>query len=213
MSKSTSETTTTALISMYFDIPNHDVILGKKCLKAINPNIDWRNNEIKFKHQGKEITLCPQQLPKIESITALQAKRLFRKSQIYLCIFRNISESTRNRISTLDPRIQRLVNEYIDVFQDLPGLPSARKVDHRIELCAWSTACEERDLPAFWTLIRSPTTRIKEIEEIRAYPRQYIAMGNTHPIRQEARRFSSNVHLLPSSQCPHHKEQISHPAN
>ena len=122
---------------LHFDVVplhNHDVILGKAWLARTNPDINWRTNQLKLKHQGREIQISANgKNQSIEIISAMQVKRLIKKEKVFFCIVQE--EKPDNMWLEVDDRVKPLLKKYITVFPEdtPPGLPPRRTVDHKIE--------------------------------------------------------------------------------
>lgn len=129
-----------------------DIILGKPWLTRHNPHINWRKNEIiigehtieatEGSHRG-EVT--------IQTVTAGQATRMFRKNNIaemYVVVVQPTSESSapgsESTTEQLTPTQHKQLSNVLDkfksnVFSEPEGLPPKRAADHRIELIPGSS--------------------------------------------------------------------------
>lgn len=129
------------------ELSHHDVILGKPWLTSVNPDIDWQNNTLRFRHRGHNFTLqTPPPKPTGDApstlLSAIKFKKLLKQGhQCYAAILRptdDDSNDTRHSDDETptheDPEMAKLLTEFTDVFQKITNkLPPKRAVDFKIE--------------------------------------------------------------------------------
>ena len=139
-------------------LPKYEVILGKFWLDRWNPQIDWKNNVMKWKLGSRvvEVSGIPttsesEQISSlfnlgsyVEEISAQRMRRLAQREPVFLAVVRSVTENERNvmeknekEVKTEYPvQVGEILRDFSDVFpKDLPKeLPPQREVDHRIEL-------------------------------------------------------------------------------
>ena len=139
-----------------FDLPaDFSMILGQQWLDSNKCLIDYATKTCTLRSHNRRYTLqCGPQTskanlssnfsPTLQAMTALQAKRLFRKQSAILpeqCKLIVVRASTTEPSSQDDqPQIQELCQQYAQVFSSPPpGLPPQREIVHAINLLPGSS--------------------------------------------------------------------------
>ena len=132
------------------DMDTYDLILGRPWLHDTNPHLDWRTNDVRFRHMGQSVYFranadfeTAQWLQDIPgSINAAEARRLEKDEQAEIFVINvrlplDKEPASGVRFGSSDTRLQDLYNEYKeDIFpEELVDLPISRgRYDHRIKL-------------------------------------------------------------------------------
>src|SRR5271169_4978633 len=124
----------------------YDLILGKPWLAKHNPSINWRTNEIKFStkdgrrhrwiaheswsHQNNDTLNL--------TLSSMQLKRLAKKkdTQMYICLLKDgteVNHTPKVNLEGTPKYMQKLVQEYSQVFKEIDGPPPKRIHDHQIK--------------------------------------------------------------------------------
>src|SRR5271169_1014469 len=124
----------------------YDLILGKPWLAKHNPSINWRTNEIKFStkdgrrhrwiaheswsHQNNDTLNL--------TLSSMQLKRLAKKkdTQMYICLLKDgteVNHTPKVNLEGTPKYMQKLVQEYSQVFKEIDGPPPRRVHDHQIK--------------------------------------------------------------------------------
>lgn len=131
-----------------------DMILGLDWLHRINPVVDWKIGNIRFKFKGRDITVVSISNPSVNDSTDraadqplllnyTQFKRLARKesSQCYAVYVRTCDKEEKKENIVADEikseKLNKLLKEYEDVFSELPSeLPPVRNpnIEHKIDI-------------------------------------------------------------------------------
>jgi len=169
--------------TLLYPLKKYDLILGKPWLTNVNPNIDWRTNNLHFAHNGNDVRWsCRGFTP--SSVTAKSRGLLMSHmhfhtlaaqpgSEVFLALVKT-SNSSEKTIPDLPPEIQPIVyNEFPDVFPDtLPaGLPPDRGDAMKIET-------DPNADPPFRPVIR---LSIAELDELRKQLDDLLAKGFIKP--------------------------------
>ena len=176
----------------------YDVILGKPWLTLVNPQINWRTNEVKIvrKSSTYKLNCTSTNKLKVDSkmISALQFKKLIKKksTKAWLCVlksemimeiekqlneiaFKNIAdqnEKDKEIYEALSPQLKKLLDKYPKVFSEYKGLPPERpNTDHTIELEPGST-------PTFKNIY--PMSQ-KELETLKKELIELLSSGRIRP--------------------------------
>lgn len=131
------------------DVEGYDIILGMDWLRSANPTIDWKEMTIRVTDRaGRPCTLQPaspyrkvrtEEIPipfdEVEPMSACAAIKMLRipTSIGYLLMVKESYDSRRPDVH--QPKIQRLVTEFEDVFrEELPmERPPPRDMEHTID--------------------------------------------------------------------------------
>lgn len=150
----------------------YDVILGKNWLFEHNPYVNHRTNEITFSKGDLMITMKAD-IKKTDKLITVNniSKALRNKLPVFALTPREIKPDVVE--TTKDPRLQRLLEEYEDLFPEkLPsGLPPHRDQDFQIELVPNAT-------PQKKGVYRMSE---KELEELRIQLDELIHQGFIRP--------------------------------
>ena len=138
-------------------VDNPQVILRNNWLAHHNPMIDWKEKEVHIKQDSNTHILRVNPARRVELISQKQAKvalatedfELEKGDMVYLIqsrqdieeeLFENEPEETVND-DTQDPDVQKLLEEYQDIFQDevTARPPSSSEIEHHIELTKGAT--------------------------------------------------------------------------
>ena len=157
------------------DIIQYDIVLGRPWLHDSNPTLDWKNNDVRFHHNGKSVFFKANAEFETETvlkdvqgtINALEALRLVDEHQgtIFAVNIRLDTTTVTEagvHISSDDTRIHQLYKEFVDVFpKELPaGLPKSRgQFDHKIDLI------DER-APSAGHTVRFSTLEMQELQRL-----------------------------------------------
>lgn len=155
-----SRTTFTEAVEFHvanISLLGYDIILGRPWLAKHNPDIDWRHNVVKLRHDQRTILLEPEagtSLPPppedhpaahedsksdLRSIllSAIQIKKALRTGdELVLAIIKEVTEDkvAADSSAAQHPAASPILAEYPDVFEPPTGLPPTRHVDHHIDL-------------------------------------------------------------------------------
>ena len=157
------------------DIIQYDIVLGRPWLHDSNPSLNWKNNDVRFHHNGKSVFFTANAdfetnivLKDVQgTINALEAMRLVNEEQgtvfaVNVRVNTTTVTETGVRISSADERIHQLYKEFADVFpKELPaGLPKSRgQFDHKIDLI------DERS-PSAGHTVRFSTMEMQELQRL-----------------------------------------------
>lgn len=135
-----------------------DFILGRDWLRAVNPEIDWKEDVLVLPPRAGRPSVCIRgaaisydaaeagegskgwREPKPAVVlTRMQVKRLLRKesTKAWLCFIQAKAPGEGTEASAekpLPPKIVALLEEFADVFAEPAGVPPDRGVAHHIEL-------------------------------------------------------------------------------
>ena len=134
-----------------------NAILGMTWLSKYNPQVDWKQGSLVFRHENRFHRLKRDSSPQLSPIPAftisvlssiqpkppiLQVGRrhihtLVRKNEVQCMILASLLTSdSSTSTSSYPPAVASLLSEFTDVFpSELPNrLPPRREIDHRIEL-------------------------------------------------------------------------------
>lgn len=121
-------------------LKGYDIVLGVPCLKKYNPTtIDWIERKLTITDQGLSYTFTDHQsLPADCTISATQCLSLLSKGASgFLLQLYNLQENAHvaeTIPSSVPTTIQRVLQEFSDVFSIPQGLPPPRSCDHQIVL-------------------------------------------------------------------------------
>lgn len=117
-------------------ISGYDLILGRSWLKKVKPLFMWDTGHTLIKSKGREYDILPASLgAPSNGIAVVSAKEYVKTSSSDDDLFVILASEKQGETSS-DPRIQKLLAEFSDVFpKELPNeLPPSRNVDFEIEL-------------------------------------------------------------------------------
>jgi hypothetical protein len=113
----------------------YDAILGYDWLKAHSPMLcDWENNILDFVDAGVKVQLRGDstELKEVREISVLQLEKWLRGNDVWACVL--LEQLTELPVSPGEQQIQKLLEEYKDVFAKPTELPPSRPFDHHIPL-------------------------------------------------------------------------------
>ncbi|CAF3028738.1 unnamed protein product [Rotaria sp. Silwood2] len=126
---------------------NYDMILGLPWLFKNNPRIDWKTRIITINTNDRKYFLKASNLcNKIINDTCvdtvectdnilINAKQLSRCRKVYLVTIKQTPNCYINTTSSIDTKIDQLLEEFNDIFpDDLSELPPKRDIDHEIKI-------------------------------------------------------------------------------
>lgn len=119
----------------------YDVILGKKWLEHINPDIDWADNTVSFQFKGREHHWEPNGVEgtrharPLHLLSYMKFKRMVKDERLpaaHVAIVREVKEDGVRKMAV---DVGDLLDEYKDIFEEPTGMPPSRLgIDHAIDL-------------------------------------------------------------------------------
>ena len=187
----------------------YDIVLGVAWLRKLNAITQWRSGRVLFEHHGRYQVLHPGTRANatsaancvMELISPLQLKRLMRKPEAedaHLLVLMHpvgnvcaktchLAAATLTTSGTLDAsqsaRLQAVIKDYDDVFQEPQGPPPERAIKHRIELLP---GCVPQTRPIY---------RMSE-DELAALRTQLIDMERKGWVRPSTAPFAASVLMV-----------------
>ena len=165
----------------------NDCILGKPWFFKINPDVNWRQDTVSFRHQGQDYQLCsgeslspPELTVQTMSLKELNhiARHLTDNETLLAIRLKQMPENfdadtPSVRLSNCHTDLQDLLKIYLDVFpEELPdGLPPERHLKHTIPL-------KQGSEPPAQKLYR---LSYRELDELKKQIEEYLRKGWIRP--------------------------------
>jgi hypothetical protein len=134
---------------------SYDCLIGMDWLDQNHALLDFRNKRFTcLDEEGNQVTI--QGIPRVvavREISGMQLKKCYRKG--YQLFAARLEEVFKDVISNLEK--QRVLKEFKDVFQEVPGLPPKRDIDFSINLMAGAA-------PVLKAPYRMSTPEMKELQ-------------------------------------------------
>lgn len=114
----------------------YDMVIGMDWLESCGPMlVDWVEKTLQFTHQGQKIQLTGlrSEVEQIAQISMAQLEEMEQTNSVVCVVMIGATEQEVSA-SSLPPSIQRLLEEFETVFEELVGLPERKPWDHKIPL-------------------------------------------------------------------------------
>lgn len=146
--------------------PDIDVILGDVWLSDFSAQLDYENQQVRVKKGDKRMTLKIKSENSTEhtykkggTLSAMQAKKSIKKGATFFLTVVKSEDGSAQASGMNNPDIAQILEEYKDVFQDIPGgLPPERNTAHAIPL-------EPNIKPMFKQMYRLSPLEHKEVQK------------------------------------------------
>lgn len=111
-----------------------DLVVGIQWLEQLGTGLcDWKQKKMEFTWGGQVRCLQGVDAPILQSTSLKAITKVIRQQPFGLAVCLNHHPDSTDKV---EPEIQRLLNEFSDIFQEPHQLPPAREVEHQIILKA-----------------------------------------------------------------------------
>jgi hypothetical protein len=162
---------------------SYDILIGMDWLDKHHDVLDCHNKTFTcLDEEGKQSTVKGVPRPiSIRDISSLQLKRCFRKGcQLYAS---HVEETKKTKGPSLEEFL--VLQEFEDVFQEIPGFPPKREIYFSIDLVPGAAPSIKNTLHNEYTRIKRITNAVGRIVEERVHTSKCFTLGSTNTLCQK----------------------------